>query len=365
MAAPFFAVIMAGGGGTRLWPLSRQKRPKQLLPLFNGRSLFREAVERLAPLFSVERILVVTNAALLPALRKEAPQLPRANFLCEPEPRNTAPAIALATAEIEHRSGSAVMACLTADHYIVEEARFRAALLAARDVAQQGYLVTLGIDPTCPETGYGYIERGNLLGRFADFEVHAVAAFREKPSMEAARSYLADGRHSWNSGMFIWKTEDIEAEFRRQLPAAGKALEEMRSALGTGQAKRVIERVWASMPKQSLDYSIMEGAERAAVISVPGLGWTDVGSWDALIDLYRSHPELTIPGKPFHLDQGSDGLVVLGQASDGRLLTTVGLKDLILVETKDAILVCARGASQGVRQIVERLAELPGGSKYQ
>ncbi len=365
MEAPFFAVVMARGGGTRLWPLSRQKRPKQLLPLFNGRSLFRDAVDRLDPLFPAERILVVANAALLPALHKEAPQVPRGNFLCEPEPRSTAPAIALATAEIEHRCGSAVMACLTADHYIAEEARFRAVLSAARDVAQQGYLVTLGIDPTCPEVGYGYIERGDPLGRYGDFEVHKVTAFREKPSAEVARSYLADGRHSWNSGMFIWKTEQIEEEFRLQLPAVAKALEEMRSALGTRKAREVVRRVWTSMPKQSLDYGIMEGAERVAVIPVQGLGWTDVGSWDALLDLYRIHPELTTLGSPLHLDQGSDGLIVLGQASDGRLLTTVGLKDMILVETKDAILVCARGASQGVRRIVERLSDLPGGSKYQ
>lgn len=365
MEAPYFAAVMAGGGGTRLWPLSRQNRPKQLLPILNGRSLFRIAVERLEPLFPAERILVVASATLLPSLRKEAPQLPRANFLCEPEPRSTAPAIALAAAEIDHRRASAVMACLTADHYIAEEARFREALVAARDVAQEGYLVTLGIDPTGPETGYGYIERGTLLGQYGEFAVHAVAAFREKPSAQVARSYVADGRHSWNSGMFIWKTEQIEEEFRQQMPEIAKGLQEMKAALGSSRAREVIRRVWRSMPKQSLDYGVMEGAKRVAVIPVPGLGWADVGSWDALLDLYRSHPELASPESPLHLDQGSEGLVVLGQVKDGRMLATLGLRDLILVETKDAVLVCARGASQGVRRIVERLAELPGGSRYQ
>jgi mannose-1-phosphate guanylyltransferase len=365
METPYFAVIMAGGGGTRLWPLSRRKRPKQILPLFNGRSLFREAVDRLDPLFSSESILVVTSAALLPALEKEAPRVPRANYLCEPDPRSTAPAIALAVAEIEHRCGSAVMACLTADHYIVQEERFRAALAAAGEVAQKGFLVTLGIDPTCPETGYGYIERGDLLDRLAGFDVHRVTAFREKPSAELAQGYLADGRHSWNSGMFIWKTEDIEAEFQRQLPVVGKALEEIRSALGTRRARQVTERVWAHLPNQSLDYGILEGAKRVAVIPVHGLGWTDVGSWDSLLDLYASHPELRRPERRLHLDQDSNGLVVLGEARDGRLLATVGLKDLIVVEAEDALLVCARGASQAVRQIVERLNDLPAGSKWQ
>jgi mannose-1-phosphate guanylyltransferase len=183
--------------------------------------------------------------------------------------------------------------------------------------------------------------------------------------LEVADRYVADGRHSWNSGMFIWRTEDIEAEFQRQLPAAGKALQEIKSALGTGRARQGVERAWAGMPTQSLDYGIMEGAKRAAVVLVHGMGWADVGSWDSLLDLYGSHPELRFPERRLHLDQESDGLVVLGEACGERVLATVGLKDLIVVETEDAILICARGASQGVRRIVERLGDLPTGSKFE
>ncbi len=360
MDLPYYAVILAGGGGTRLWPLSRLSRPKQVLPLMGGRSLFRVAVDRLRPLFDTQHTLVVTHAGLVNALRREAPRLPRANFLVEPEPRNTAPAIGLALAEIERRGGPAAMACLTADHYIQDEARFRSVLAAAYRAAAAGHLVTLGIEPTAPVTGFGYIERGEPAGEFEGLPAYRVATFKEKPDRATAERYVADGRHSWNSGMFVWTSDRIREEFSRQVPSTAHALEALAEHLGPRGSRTKLGRLWKQLPRQSIDYAVMEGARDVVVIPASGLGWADVGSWDSLVDIYVREPRMRGTPGARHVAIDCSGVEVVADGVKGKLIATVGVKDLIVVDTGDALLVCGRGASQEVRDLVTRLGEIRG-----
>jgi mannose-1-phosphate guanylyltransferase len=329
-----------------------------------GRSLFRVAVDRLRPLFDAEHTLVVSHAGLASRLRRETPRLPRENFLIEPEPRNTAPAIALALAEIERRGGPAAMACLTADHYIQDEARFREVLMAAYRAAAAGHLVTLGIDPTAPVTGFGYIERGDPAGEFGGMMAHRVAAFREKPDRETAERFVADGRHSWNSGMFVWTTERIRKEFSRQVPTLAGALDGLAAQLGRRGSRTSLARLWKKLPRQSIDYAVMEGALDVLVIQASGLGWADVGTWESLLDIYACQPRLR--GKPGarHVSIDSSGVEVIADGMDGKLFATIGMKDVVIVDTGDALLVCARGASQEVRRLVNDLAEKRGTRSY-
>ncbi len=364
MSLPYYAVIMAGGGGTRLWPLSRLSRPKQLLPLLGGRSLFRIAVDRLRPLFDAEHTLVVCHAKLVTRLRRETPRLPRENFLVEPEPRNTAPAIALALAEISRRGGPAAMACLTADHFIADEARLREVLQSAYQAAEAGHLVTLGIEPTAPVTGFGYIERGETAGEFGGMPAYRVAAFKEKPDRETAERFVVDGRHVWNSGMFVWTTERIRQEFSRQVPALAEALDGLATQLGRKGSRTTFAKLWRRLPRQSIDLAVMENARDVLVIPASGLGWADVGTWESLVDIYASQPRLR--GKPGarYVAIDSSGVDVIADGVKGKLIATVGLKDVVIVDTGDALLVCARGSSQEVRRLVGELDAKRGTRSY-
>jgi mannose-1-phosphate guanylyltransferase len=276
-----YALIMAGGSGTRLWPLSRQQHPKQALQLAGERTMFQMAVDRLLPLFSPANILVVTRADYAEILGAQTPTLPSGNFIIEPEGRGTAPAIGLAAAHIQHRDPEAVMSVLTADHFIAQDERFRRALRAADQAARKGYLVTLGIQPTAPSTGFGYIQQGSRLDVFEDLTVYELGRFTEKPALETAQKMLAEGGYSWNSGMFIWKVERILAEIKRQMPEFYAQLAEIAASFGTTHESEVLARVWRKVGKQTIDYGVMEGATAAAVIPVD-IGWVDIGSWASL-----------------------------------------------------------------------------------
>src|SRR5574341_1245578 len=219
MSKPLYAIIMAGGSGTRLWPVSRQSRPKQTLKLIGDRTMFQLAVDRLLPIMPPDRIITVTTDDLAETLAEQAPMLSRRNFLIEPEGRGTAPVIGLGALYARHLAGGeAVVACLTADHYIKDVDQFQRVLHAAALVAEWGYIVTLGIRPTFASTGFGYIERGAALEPAGGFMVYQTLKFKEKPSEAMAQAFVADGRHSWNSGMFVWATERVLNEFNRQLP---------------------------------------------------------------------------------------------------------------------------------------------------
>ncbi len=356
---PYYAVIMAGGGGTRLWPLSRQDRPKQSLQLLGERTMFQIAVDRLAPLFQPERILVVTNALYADDLRRQSPALPADNFILEPAPRGTAPAIALAAQVLQSRAPSAIMACLTADHYIGQEARFRDLLAAAALLAEEDYLVTLGIAPTFASTGFGYIQRGAPLGRYGGWEAFRAARFKEKPALPEAEAMLADGQHTWNSGMFVWRVARILAEVERQLPKLHAVLTQ------AAAQPAALPTLWAGAANTTLDYGIMEGAEAVAVIPAEALEWNDIGSWDALLDVLPADADGNVVIGAEHLGlESGEVLVHSSPQRSRRLIATIGLKNMVIVDTEDVLLVCPRERSQEVRAIVEQLKARAGGKLY-
>jgi mannose-1-phosphate guanylyltransferase len=342
---------MAGGGGTRLWPLSRQKHPKQVLNLLGDRSMFQLAVDRLLPLLPPERVLVVTAADQVAALAEQVPELPRENFIVEPLGRGTAPCIGLAALHLRARDPDAVMAVLTADHYIRHTEAFRVVLSVARKVAEQGYLVTLGIEPTFPATGYGYIGQGTGLGKMDGFPVFHVERFTEKPDSETALRFLGAGTYAWNSGMFIWQVERLLAEIRQWIPELHETLIALEAVLGTPAYGKTLADLWPALHKETIDYGIMEKAERVAVIPVD-LGWSDVGAWSSVMELREPDGEgNVISGDVLRI--ATTNTMVLSQAE--RLVAIIGVQDLIVVDTPDALLVTSRSQSERVRELVEQL----------
>jgi mannose-1-phosphate guanylyltransferase len=348
----FYALIMAGGVGTRLWPLSRRDRPKQSLKLIGERTMFEHAVDRIAPVFQPEEIFVVTGAEHVDALSAQAPELPAENFIIEPEGRGTAPAIGLGAIHLHRGDPDAVMAVLTADHFISDVPLFRQVLTASAQAAEEGHLVTLGIKPASPSTGYGYIKQGESLGRVDGFEVFRVGRFTEKPGAETAIHMVESGEYSWNSGMFIWRVERILEEFERQMPEFYTQLAEVEATLGTPGYKPTLARVWPQVTRQTIDYGVMEGAGDVAVIPAD-IGWSDVGSWASLLELLPADEDgNTVVGPHVGIDT-RDSLIF---NRDGkRLVATIGVQDLIIVDTEDALLVCPREREQDVREMVQLL----------
>lgn len=358
----FYGVIMAGGGGTRLWPLSRQARPKQMLRLIDERSLFQTSVERLKGLFPYERILVVTVAEQARVFQDQCPKIPLENYVLEPSPRGTAPVVGLAAVALQARDPQAVMAVLTSDHHIGNEDRFRSLLRSAFDVALGGYLVTLGIKPTSPSTGYGYIQAGERLeskqdqGSYRGMDAYRVLQFIEKPDEEKARQMITSGDYVWNSGMFVWQVEKILSEFHRQMPDLAETLNEIGQTWGTDQQQNVLDQKWSGIDKQTIDYGIMEQAQDVAVVPAEGLKWSDVGSWDSLFDVLPTDEEGNLIMGERHMGLDTKGTLVYSE-KDGRLIVTIGVDDLVIVDTGDVMLVCHKDQAQRVRQIVIKLYE--------
>jgi mannose-1-phosphate guanylyltransferase len=355
----YFALIMAGGSGTRLWPLSRQARPKQALRLVGDRTMFQHSVERLNPAFTPERTFVVTAMEQVGTLLRQAPQLPGGNFIVEPLPRGTASAIGLAALFLRQRDPDATMAVLTADHYIVDDEAFKRVLSAAYQVAQQGFLVTLGIKPTFASTGFGYIGRGEPLSEAEGMTAYRVSAFREKPDTATAESFLTDGLHTWNSGMFIWRVDRILAEMQRQMPRFYDQLMQIDAAIGTDRESLVMSYIWPRVAAQTIDYGIMEGAQDVAVIPAD-IGWSDIGSWATLLDILPGDKDGNVVIDADHMGVDTTQTLVYG---NNRLVATIGVSDLVIVDTDDVLLICSRDRAQEVRKIVEKL-RMNGGTKY-
>lgn len=348
----YYAVIMAGGSGTRLWPLSRQEYPKQALKLIGDRTMFQYAVERVQSLFPKERILIVTRAEHGPILIEQVPDIPKENFILEPEGRGTAPAIGLAAIHLHQRDSRATMVILTADHFITETDRFCQVLAGAERIAADGTLVTLGIQPSSASTGFGYIHQGSVLGEQQGFRYYAVRRFTEKPDPTTAQQMVSSGEYSWNSGMFIWQVERILSEFERQMPDFYMKLQHVARALGTpGYLTRLAE-VWPTVAKQTIDYGVMEGAQQVVVIPVE-IGWSDIGSWGSLMELLPADAaENVLVGN--HVEIDTRGTLVFGGK---RLVATMGVENMIIIDADDALMVCSRDREQDVKAIVDKLIE--------
>jgi mannose-1-phosphate guanylyltransferase len=353
----YYAMIMAGGGGTRLWPLSRRKRPKQMLSLFDERTLFQTSVQRLYGVFPPERILVVTVKELAEELRLQTPEIPAENFLPEPEGRGTAAAIGLASVAIQHLCSDGIMAVLASDHFIGNEALFRDLLVASYEAANDDFLVTMGIEPTFPSTGFGYIQSGEALGDYCKRTIYRVKRFTEKPDKEMALAMLASGDHFWNSGMFIWKVERIMQEFHSLMPSLAKGLTTVAQAWGTPAQPTTLTEIWAGLKIETIDYGVMEHAENVVVLPAAGLDWNDVGSWESLFEVLDQDEEgNVIMGCTSHLGLDTHHTLIYTE-EQRRLTVTIGVEDLIVVDTGDVLLVCRRDQAQRVRAVVNELKE--------
>jgi mannose-1-phosphate guanylyltransferase len=339
------AVIMAGGRGTRFWPRSRSHRPKQFLAMVGEETLLNATVSRLLPAFQAEDIYIVTTEELAAQTRTMLPQLPAGNVLVEPEGRNTAPCLALALAVIERRTPEGVMVVLSADSWIGDREKFLEDIQVAVDhAARKRDLVTFGIRPTYPETGYGYIEtegEGKVLGAMA---------FREKPTYEKAVEYLESGRHFWNAGMFVWTLQDLREELVRHCPEILGPLDAWTEA-GADPAR--LAEAYARLPKLSIDYALMEKSDRVAVVPAR-FRWSDVGSWPAVVEFHEPDAAGNVVQGDVILMESNNCAVFGGR----RLIAASGLQDLIVVDEPDALLLCRKDRAQDVKIIVEKLTAL-------
>lgn len=358
-----YSVIMAGGGGTRFWPLSRRRMPKQLLNLTGRDTMVNETIERIVSSVPRQNIFVVTNSTQAPLMKEVTDgHLAADRILAEPAARNTAACIGYAAIEIEKKYGGGIMCVLASDHYIKDGGAYADVMDYAMQLAEEtDRLVTIGIKPAGPATGYGYIkydkrvkEAGHGAGRNSQRRIsaYAVSDFVEKPGLDTAKSYVEQGCYLWNSGMFVWKTSVILNYFKKLLPDVYECLMEIQEAMGTDKEQEVLDRVYPLIPKISVDYGIMERADN--VIMVEGdFGWSDVGSWDALDTLYNTDENNNvIYGEQIHI--GSTNCIAYGK---DKLIATIGLNNVVIVETEDAILVCDKEKAQDVKKIVEILEE--------
>lgn len=348
----YYAVILAGGGGTRLWPVSRADLPKQLLSLVESNSMFRVAVERLAPLFAPDQIYVVTGHRFVDAMRAEAPEIPRENFIVEPYGKNTAPAAALAATVISARDPQATIALLTADHHIADKQKFRHVLQTAYTLAQDDTIVTLGISPSLPATGFGYIQRGELLREIDGFACYMARDFTEKPDTQTAIRFIRSGDYSWNSGMFIWRADRAMREFERYQPDIHRWMTALRLSVGTPDFETTLAEIWEHIPSIQIDTGVMEKTERITVIPVD-IGWSDVGSWDALFDVL----DLDAAGNGFK-GSAPNRLVIDTKNTlvySDKLTVTIGIEDLVIVDTQDVLMICRKDRTQDVKKVVDML----------
>jgi len=348
-----YAVIMAGGKGARFWPRSREKKPKHLLDITSEKTILQETVERIKVLVEPENILVVTGRKHSRTLKKQLPEIPARNIIIEPEGRNTAACIGLAALHIRKIVSDDVMVVLPSDHAIADAQKYIDLISAAVKVAsQENGLVTIGIKPTSIQTGFGYIERDNLFGKINHEDVFRVRSIREKPDFRKAQEFVQSGNFYWNSGMFIWRTSVILQEISLRLPNLYAGLMKIDQALGSAEEASIVSRVYKKLESISIDYGVMEKADNVFII--PGdFGWSDVGSWDAVWEISPRVGNGNVALKDSRtVFEDSEGSLIY---NPGRLTALVGVRDLIIVETKDALLICKKGRSQDVKKIVEKL----------
>lgn len=345
-----YALILAGGAGSRFWPLSREVEPKQFLMLNGDKSLLQETIERIGPIISADRIFIITNERYKFHVVNQAEKfsIPEANIILEPKGKNTAPAIGFAAKLISARDPDAVMVVLPADHYVRNKMKIHDTLNAAVNLAAKDYLVTIGIVPDAPHAGYGYIKMNDKISTEGmEFpqrtKAYHVDKFVEKPDKKKAKRFLKNKKYLWNSGMFVWKTSVILSEIKKCLPDLYKKLALLNSRLNP--------EVWGSIKPISIDYGVLEKSKKVAVITAEDLGWNDLGSWASLRKVYAKD----MRGNVIHadsIDMGSRDITVFGS---NRLIATIGLKDVVVVDTDDALLVCDNDRTEDVKAVVETI----------
>jgi mannose-1-phosphate guanylyltransferase len=362
-----YAVIMAGGAGTRFWPASREKRPKQLLGLLPdaggsplqprgaGESLLAATVRRLAPIAPAERVYVATGAHLAEAIAAALPEVPRAQILAEPVPRNTAPGIGWAVATVARRDPEALVAVVPSDHFVANEDEFLAAVRKALEGTRARRITTIGIAPTRAEPGYGYIE----LGRELSPGLHDVARFVEKPDRARAEAYVSGGKHLWNAGMFFFRARDMREAITRFLPDLAAGLDRLDEAAARGEEAEALAREFPRMPAISIDHGVMEKAPDIAVVRAADFGWSDVGSWQSAWELAEKDAEgNALPSGAVAVDARGNLVRDLREGPAARkVFALVGVSDLVVVDTGDALLVIPRERAQDVREVTRILRE--------
>jgi mannose-1-phosphate guanylyltransferase len=352
-----YAVVMAGGSGTRFWPLSRRKHPKQLLELFGHGTLLEQTVERIRPIIPPQRIYIYTSDLVLREVRRRLPQIPRAQIVAEPASRNTAPTLGVAAHEICRRDPQGLMVVLPADHIIAKPAEFLRVLRAGGEIADKdGSSVVIGLKPTRPDTGFGYVRVGVHEARIAGQEIYRVEEFTEKPPLAVARKYVASGRYLWNGGMFIWRASTLLENFAKHQPKMADQLTRLDAAGGVRSAKN-FRRLFPLFEKVSIDFAIMEKISDIHAVSAD-IGWNDVGSWAVVYDLTAKDNEANVrPERSLCLDSRGNMIV-----AKKKFVVTVGVQDLVIVETDDALLICARDHSQDVGKAVQALEKAGHGT---
>ncbi|HEY3861184.1 MAG TPA: sugar phosphate nucleotidyltransferase [Verrucomicrobiae bacterium] len=357
-----FVVIMAGGRGERFWPVSREKTPKQLVTLLGGRSFLQQAVDRVLPLVPLKNILIITNAVQAPEVRRQLPKLPKENILAEPVGRDTCAAVALGAAVVGERSTSAVMAVLPADHVIPEEKKFQQVLGDSFDLAGRGQvIVTIGIKPSEPATGYGYIHAGPELPAPQGAKGCKTAFFKaekfvEKPNLDKALEYLNSGAYRWNAGMFIWSFVTITQGLEKHQPELAAACQRWFKAAGAGKLAKVLAREYPAIKKISIDYALMEHAQNV-VVADGSFEWDDLGSWTALGRHLKADAEGNCAAADFiHVDAARN-IIFDARTKNRTPIAVVGLRDSILVQTDDAVLLAHKSQAQKVKELVKKLAE--------
>ncbi len=343
-----YALILSGGAGTRLWPLSRRDKPKQFLQLTGERTLLQDTVDRVAEIIPLERIFAVAPPEHRLLIHEQLPELRTDHVVIEPYPRGNAAAIGLAMAALHAFDPEAVVAILPSDHVIERRGKFREVLIAATAAAEAGRLVTLGIEPASPDPGFGYIEAGDRLDLKAPLPVHAVKRFVEKPKRDAAEKMIAAGGHYWNAGMFVWRVSEILRAFDEHLPGTAKAVHSLSDAVGTPRYEGVLAEVWEETDKTTIDYGILEKAQNVAVVPAD-IGWHDVGSWGRLAAIVQRADNWS-----------SDGHVAVGSGDNyawapGKLVALIGVEGLIVVDTPDALLVASKEHAEEVKDVVDHL----------
>jgi len=348
-----YAVVMAGGSGTRFWPASRQRLPKQLLPLADDpdEALLAATLRRIEPIVPVENVFIATNQRLRDETRRVVPRVPESQVLAEPAARNTAPCIAWATAAIARRDPEALVMVLPSDHYVTNEEEFRTVVRRALESAKSGTMTTIGILPTRPETGYGYIELGTDLGS----GVRSVKRFVEKPSLPVAEEYLAGKHHLWNAGMFFFRAHVMQAAIAKHLPELHAGIARIDAAAKAGDEYDEVASTFPTLPAISIDHGVMEKMRDLAV--VPGdFGWSDVGSWQTAWELGEKDENGNVLSEiALAIDAKRNLVRDLRDRSAKRVIALVGVNDLVVVETEDALLVIPRHRAQDVRLVVEAL----------